>query len=196
MLRPPRLGPMFRHAYGAKSAASPGAGEPGGWLRAVCAAAVAAAAWASNPTTTHRRAASVSVHDSGNSRPPAIVAEECASGLDRWRVAGGHRKRRPLQVAGTLPAFFGGAQEQPMPHYQPTRSILSAATVTLLAISGVVACHRGDEAKADSALNRDLNLVTPNDSALMIVSPAERTRLEAERVRASASRTPSSTSGS
>jgi uncharacterized protein YcfJ len=66
----------------------------------------------------------------------------------------------------------------------------------MLASSSLVACHRGDEARADSALNRDLNLVTPNDSALMIVSPAERTRLEAERVRASASRTPSSTSGS
>ena len=85
-----------------------------------------------------------------------------------------------------------------MPRYQPTRSILTAATVTMLASSSLVACHRGDEARADSALNRDLNLVTPNDSALMIVSPAERTRLEAERVRASASRTPLSaaTSGS
>ena len=83
-----------------------------------------------------------------------------------------------------------------MPRFQPTRSLLTAATVTILASSSLVACHRGDEARADSALNRDLNLVSPNDSALMIVSPAERTRLEAARVRASASRTPLSTSGS
>ena len=82
-----------------------------------------------------------------------------------------------------------------MPRHLRTRSIRTAATVTMLASSSLVACHRGDDARADSALNRDINLVTPNDSALMIVSPAERTRLEAERARATASRAPVPASG-
>ena len=48
-----------------------------------------------------------------------------------------------------------------------------------------VGCRRGDDARYDSALSRDLNLVRPSDSSLMIVSPEQRTRLEANRSRAS-----------
>jgi hypothetical protein len=43
------------------------------------------------------------------------------------------------------------------------------------------ACRRGSDSRADTVLDRDLNLVSPRDSALMVVSPEERAHLDSVR---------------
>ena len=61
---------------------------------------------------------------------------------------------------------------------------IAALASIVLGTATLTSCRRGNDASADSALNRDLNLVSPNDSSLMIVSPEERSRLDSQRVRA------------
>ena len=70
---------------------------------------------------------------------------------------------------------------------------IAALAAGLLTLGIATSCRRGDDARNDSALNRDLNLV-PSDSTLMIVSPQEQLRLNAERARAT-SGTAATTSG-
>jgi hypothetical protein len=75
----------------------------------------------------------------------------------------------------------------------PTPAFSKIALATLLAATTLTGCSRGNGAKADSALDRDLNLVRPNDSTLMVVSPEERVRLDSARraqLRATAASSP------